>query len=584
MQKVEEKHREDPVGYPDFTKPITIVGCIIEAIPIDIKAQTLGTVAIDIKSQTLGQVDVNIKASAVTLNVNIAASAVTLSVNIFAGLQDIAAFRPIINTDAEDELHGWIVTSGTIESNTAQVYAGYKSWMAPAEAEESEMEQVGLKGIPTSDIEEFSVMFLFQLTADQWVEVEVYYTDGTSDVSELWATAPPIWKKLDVTTTAGKYITSLRIAFHQDVGWICADTIVLRLKTQLYVGTAPTVNLNVSIQESIVTLDINIAASAVTLNVDIKAQTVDLNIKTSGGANIIIDRLTVGAYTERRSTISNNGAVLGRVAKTGNERKGKFFPRGCRGFINTIDVYCRDNAAAGGTITVYISPHPSMGYVASATVTIPAGGGDAWRSATFNRMWNYDSLFTFYLCSNINAVVAYDVGIPYDAYDSADSGATWTHDNARAHVRVIMKGETVGDVPVSGTLNVVEIPAGSSEVDGLSQECPADTETTLVTVDGAGTCDCVWYIVAAAASSDDVILRVYCDGTLAFNRSPEFLNTWGLAASTPKITLVLYAADGACTILLSKIFSFRRQLRVTALTPAGVAVTARALVYPNLIK
>jgi hypothetical protein len=175
-----------------------------------------------------------------------------------------------------------------------------------------------------------------------------------------------------------------------------------------------------------------------------------VTVSTAGGTNIIIDVLTQSAYLERRSMLSNNGVTPTWYFVTGNERIGKFFPRGARGFINTVDVYCRDAGSSGGTITVYLSPTPGMGAVASATITVSASGVATWRSATFNLMWKYDSLFIFIVESSAQIEKAEDFDSNFDCFASSDAGATWSYLDRREWFRALMKGETCGDLPVSG--------------------------------------------------------------------------------------------------------------------------------------
>lgn len=348
-------------------------------------------------------------------------------------------------------------------------------------------------------------------------------------------------------------------------------------------------NISVDIAaQSVGNIAIDIAAQSLgTVDINIAAQAVDINIKTSGGANIIIDKLTQTAYTERRSTLGNRGDTASWDNVTGNNRRGKFFPRGCRGFLNYIGVYCRDAGAAGGTITVYISPHPGMGYVASANVTVPAGAAAGWRSATFNLMWNYDSLFIFLVGSSADIEWGYDTGTPYDAYNSTDAGASWGFLNRRFWFTAAMKGETVGDVPVSGTLNTVEIPSVASDSYSDSITVPTATETTVVEILGAG-------VVRRMAFEEDhstMEFRIYIDGVMLNRKSilggiffkGDSLNTRGYTVSTPQIQLLVYNANGTCDFVVNIPFEFKRSFKVTAYHNTGANQIARLGVVYNRI-
>jgi len=240
--------------------------------------------------------------------------------------------------------------------------------------------------------------------------------------------------------------------------------IVSQTLAQLNVNIAASaITLDVNIASSAITLDVNIAASAVTLNVNIVAQTVDLNIKTSGGANIIIDKLTQTAYTDRRVLLSNNGVTPIMFTAAATRRHGKFFPRGCRGFIRQIEIYCDNPDTADHVVTVYITPHPNMGALYSVALTVAAGATAAWRALTFRTFWGYDSLFIYAKRTDADYPrLAYDTGTPFDGYYS-DNGVTWIELNERYWFRVDSYALTVGDVPVSGTINTIAIPNVFSE-------------------------------------------------------------------------------------------------------------------------
>lgn len=312
--------------------------------------------------------------------------------------------------------------------------------------------------------------------------------------------------------------------------------------------------------QSVGNLNVNLAASAITLNVNIESQTVDINIKTSGGANIMIDKLTQSAYTEDRRTLSNNGATASWRSVVSGSRKGKFFPRGCRGFIDTIDVYCRDSGVSGGTITVYISPHPEMGETKSATITIPAAGAASWRSANFDAMWNYDSLFIFVVCSSSDIQFGEDTGTPYDGYHSNDNGETWTHQNYRYWFKAVLKGETVGDLPVSGIINAIPLPSVTQERFNASGSLPRPGTVTLKTIRGSGELLYVYFRVQAGTDSHLTAFTVQTDGNMAVSMTFQMLDSYGFTASTPGISKLSYAANGECIALVTLRLPFRKKL------------------------
>lgn len=288
-----------------------------------------------------------------------------------------------------------------------------------------------------------------------------------------------------------------------------------------------------------------------------------VTITTVGGTNIIIDKLTQGSYIERQSTISNNGDTPTlNAAPTGDTRNGKFFPRGCRGFIDTIDFYTKDLGTAGGTIYVYIAPYIGSGIVYSGTIAVPASQSEAWLSWTLRKMWKYDSLFIwFYTTADIAR--AYDTVINLDSYISVDAGVSWYFGTFRLWIRVIMEGQTVGDLPVSGTVNNIQLPNIASGRLYTYYDLTTTSETDMKIVNGAGHIVYIDFMVCAVTSSEFTKCRVYCDGVNAFEWNFIALNDFGFKTDTPGISLTTYAANGICCIHLTLKFEFTRQLRIT---------------------
>ena len=321
---------------------------------------------------------------------------------------------------------------------------------------------------------------------------------------------------------------------------------------------------------------VHIGAITVTGSVTVSGS---VHVDTVAADNIIIDKLKVGAYTARRSTLTNNGTTAGWIDADGVRRRGKFFPRGCRGFMRNVEVYCKDAGAAGGTITVYVAPTIGMGQVASRVITVSAGGAEMWRTAVFDMMWNYDSLFIWVYGSSDDMRVGYDEGTPHDAYRSDDSGVSWYYSEFRTWFRSYITGETCGDVPVSGTINTIEIPTQSqTKLYAINENLPL-TETTLKEVFGAGYTEYLLFWVGPKTDSHKTVFRIYCDGNLAFYWDFFTLNLYGCMASTPGISITLYGTDTACVALITIKFSFRRTLKITM---QSIITTGQSVIFEGL--
>jgi hypothetical protein len=296
-----------------------------------------------------------------------------------------------------------------------------------------------------------------------------------------------------------------------------------------------------------------------------------VNVQTSGGANIVVDKLTQGAYTERQSTLANNGATATMVDSNLTNKRGKFFPRGCRGFINSIEIYCYNGDSVSHTFTVKLSPMPGMGPVATFTLYVAAYSSAAWRAISVKKFWNYDSLFIWVSSdSDSYAMLGYDSGTPYDYYVSTDE-VTWTFDNYRYWFRVNFSGETVGDLPVSGTVNTIAIPNLVSRIDSGLINVPAGG-TYYKEVNGAGSLLVAYFRYYTSASTTVLRPSILCDGVEVLPMSGAIVD-WrnqlvGLAHSDIYIaqwdtTLNYY------TLAVALPLKFRRSLKVGLINPGA---------------
>ena len=559
--------------YPDYTKPITITGVTIETLPIDIKAQTVGNITIDVAAQSVGNLNIDIKA--------------------VSDAVPVSNLGCLVNVDFEDDWQGWMYADDCFIDDTVR-NTGYKSVKIGHMKYVAQELSPALRG---DRVKSLRVAYRSQVAGANKAIVTLINSDGTVTQTYLSPAAADTWYTIDVTTDPTKEAVQFGLMGYAGYGkYVWFDTIGLALKevvdavnvtvnVDIVAQTVGNINVDIVAQtvgnlavdiaaQTVGNISIDIAAQTVgNLNVDIKAQTVDLNIKTSGGVNLVIDKLTQTAYLEDRRTLSNNGETPAWHSPTGDVREGKFFPRGCRGFINTIDVYCKNVGATPRYMTVYISPHPSMGYITSAIVTVPAEAAEDWRSATFNHMWNYDSMFIFVLCSTTDVKIAYDAGAPHDRYQSTDAGATWTAYTDRGWFRAVMKAMTVGDLPVSGTINVIEIPSVSSGAEAENVTVPHNTWTDCFSIEGAGELEHIIFVPRHSTMTfrfivDGVnITGLIFTGDITFNA--DSLNAEGYTVSTPFIQLTTYEVNSLCRFNVKVKLKWRRQFKLQAFQTTG---------------
>ena len=267
---------------------------------------------------------------------------------------------------------------------------------------------------------------------------------------------------------------------------------------------------------------------------------------------------------ERRSLAWNDPNIVAPAVPdnfyTDEHYKGKFFPRGMRGMIEQIQIY--SIGGPPGTIWLRISPHPCLGYFHEIPVAV--GAAWAWNAGDFEEMWDYDSLFVWIRGSSAGQSWAYDAEEPYDGHEATYPSPTWAYLDIRPFIRIVYTGQTPGDVPVSGILNVIPIPSASSSTKEDDIAVVADTQRQVVFWDGAGYCDYIEALVDAAVNSHLTYIRVYCDEVLAMEEQFAELNTRGHTTATPTVSLPIFLDDGLCVMLIHKRFEFRRTFRVDA--------------------
>ena len=302
---------------------------------------------------------------------------------------------------------------------------------------------------------------------------------------------------------------------------------------------------------------------------------------------------------ERRSLIWNDNDVITPAAPpiflTGLTYRGKFFTRGCRGKIDWLGIYCR--RAAAGTLDLSFSPHPCLGPL--YTVTTTPGAAWAWVFVPFHEMWNYDSLFVWLSRCDADVSYGYDAELPYDWHQSADGGATWGEVDRRLYIRAVYTGETPGDVPVSGTINTIEIPSTASTMASYTgRVVPSNAVEMICEAEGAGTMFEARLVLETSAAPTAgpappavwYQLRLIADGFLCSNTNNRDLTQSCVATSGRSSKGEFYQCavqDPAwdCTVLIVRLpLKFRRSLALHAVHTTGVNVLVDGRIYANLIR
>ena len=302
---------------------------------------------------------------------------------------------------------------------------------------------------------------------------------------------------------------------------------------------------------------------------------------------------------ERRSLVWNDGEpvapALPPVVKTNTFYWGKFFPRGCRGKIDSLQIYCIRTGV--GVLHLQLSPHPNLGPLYEVIITPGAAWG--WATVDFNEMWNYDSLFIWIDWCPIDVSYGADAVQPYDTHYSLTGTRTWLPLDNRLYIRVVYTGETPGDVPVSGTINTIKIPSTGAQVATTDNVTVPDNDDTLVTFfEGAGT-----LLQATILIEDDdlvvptnpyagVVYEIWieADGLLAFVAGNRDLTQSAVAAagrsSVGDFLLELTPASGLKWLIMNLRvpIEFRRYVHLRFYHRAGAALTVDGRLYAIMMR
>jgi hypothetical protein len=300
------------------------------------------------------------------------------------------------------------------------------------------------------------------------------------------------------------------------------------------------------------------------------------NIQTADGTNILVDKLTQGAYSERRSTFSNDNGTSPTLWVF-DYRKGKFFQRGMRGFITTVELYL-EGGANDRTVTISFYRAPNEGLIFAETYTLTAGTAAAWRSVTINRMWNYDSMFIVAECSSVaDGKIGQDTVENPDGYHATVGTNEFTpNPTERFWIRVTIHG-TVGDVPVSGTINNIEIPNMSSARQAVALNWTGAGYQYDTMQYGTGKLKCAIFRVGSANDYSDLTPIVEADGVsvLPHNDNLEHWYNFITQNSDPPMGWGVHdVVTPQYTLIISLEIPFKKSLRIGMYNEVGAARSA----------
>jgi len=350
------------------------------------------------------------------------------------------------------------------------------------------------------------------------------------------------------------------------------------------------VQIDVNIAASSVTLDVNIKSQAVTLDVNIKAQDVTLNVNVQGTASVSIDNATVYLNVKQDFKLGS-GYVFSTFDFAEGDvdldiytyKWGIFLPRGCRAWIYRITSRFKNVSGVDRTVTFAVSIAPNYPPLYKKEITIPASQTDYAANTWYIQMhWQYESM---YVTFKANGDGVYMLG----QSNNAGKGGfrdDLTHGNLPfATISFLVKPE--GDIPVSGTVNTIQIPNKSSSSSSEETTVPAGTRVTLMNVEGTGVV--TWIFLWSNLNGMQFEIEV--DGEkltwLGYDHlSPADLEYFYGAAPHEGIGVNLVRYDDTnlmYTIVITVPIEFKRSFKIYAYNPHTSDHSVRHSALYNLI-
>ena len=249
------------------------------------------------------------------------------------------------------------------------------------------------------------------------------------------------------------------------------------------------VQIDVNIAASAVTLDVNIKSQAVTLDVNIKAQDVTLNVNVQGTASVSIDNATVylnvknELWTVDETAFDNRASADTLISDYAGV--GILF-RGVRGAWKGFGLRVKELSGSDQYLTICVAIDPWSPPLIEKRFKVPANAdGDVSNWFFWDIWWNYDTAFIYIKENNSNVQI-------YAQYP------VWTHGFRKTGIGeaeacnivlgmvLQLHGSRFGHLPVSGTVNIIQIPNTVTQDSGGGQVIDAGATVELGRIEGCG--------------------------------------------------------------------------------------------------
>ncbi len=316
---------------------------------------------------------------------------------------------------------------------------------------------------------------------------------------------------------------------------------------------SPDVTFNVTVQSGTIdanlknvdpTVTINVKVTNTPVDVNIYSQSTTLNVNVQGTASVSIDNATV--YLNVKRDISEPAVQTFESfpidqrdtdLDLGGAGRSFYLHHGARGAIDNIQIYVKNTTGADQTVTVEVGIRQDLPPLFTLTTTVTASETDYVRKTlVFAQLWDYDSI-AITVKSASGVYIAGKTAWGHGGY----KGGTFQAPDYIPYVKIVWSGKPAGYLPVSGTVNTIQIPNTSAAQEAVDIVVPAKSTKTAIKIEGTGRLKYVF----AWMLNPNVFVRILVDDKLIENMNPESLNKLNVIKERTGWRLLHYSASAS---------------------------------------
>ena len=219
-------------------------------------------------------------------------------------------------------------------------------------------------------------------------------------------------------------------------------------------------SINVNVQNEV---DVNITNASIDVNVTNSV----LSVSVSGQASVSIDNASVYLNVKNEENIGVYHAIDNRANATtlvSNYAGWGVLLRNVRGAWKGFSLKVKELSGSNQTLTVCVAIDPASPPLITRTFNVPANSDGNITSWSFWQIWwDYDTAFIYIAQTNPNVqLYVDDTGHGGNGFIHGEGG--WTSVQYTIGFMLEIKGSFFSTVPVSGTMNTINIPNKTTKV------------------------------------------------------------------------------------------------------------------------